>query len=508
MRVLLINPPLDAVLRNGHVSPVTAFLFYNSAPLGLLYIAAALLEAGHEVDVIDAAAEQLDVPGTVRRAEAFRPDVLGLGSTTVGFQSAVELAEALKGALPSIPIVLGGHHVTLLPQLAMAHSCFDVGVLDEGEHTMVELVEHYRGVKALQAIPGLALRDPQGATHFTAPRKKVKDLDSLPMPARHLIPPELYRPIPIDEHGLPKVAMITSRGCPHRCVFCQKAASGYRSHSVDRILAELEHVVRDLGAKDLAFVDSLFCVSKKRVWSICDEMIRRRVGISWTCSSRVEVVDQPLLQRMVDAGCWRTRFGIESGSARVLEFISKGITKDIIGRAISSAHEVGLRPKAFFIVGHLVDTRETILESIEFAKSIPLHDITVQINTVLPKTRQSEVFAEHGETYGRIISDNTDLTSFWEPTFVPWGLESSDLIELHRRFYREFYLRPKIWRWHLGEIHTPRDVMKYVQAAGLFAFLTGDKQLPDLGKLSALFGRAAPGTPVDGVGPAAGSSER
>ncbi len=506
MRVLLINPPLDAVLRNGHVSPVTAFLFFNSAPLGLLYIAAVLLEGGHEVDVIDAAAEQLDVAGTVRRAQAFRPDVLGLGSTTVGFGSAVELAEALRGALPRVPIVLGGHHVTLLPEQAMAHRCFDVGVLDEGEHTMAELVEHYRGVKAIEAIDGLVLRDEQGKLRYTKPRAKFRDLDALPMPARHLIPPDLYRPIPIDEHGLPKVAMITSRGCPHHCVFCQKAASGYRSHSVDRIVAEMEHVVRDLGAKDLAFVDSLFCVSKKRVWSICDEIIRRRIGISWTCSSRVEVVDQPLLQRMVDAGCWRTRFGIESGSASVLEFISKGITKDLIRRAITSAHEVGLRPKAFFIVGHLVDNRETILESIEFAKSIPLHDITVQINTVLPKTRQSEIFAEHGETYGRIISDSTDLTSFWEPTFVPWGLESEDLVELHRRFYREFYLRPRIWRWHLGEIHTPRDVMKYLQAAGLFAFLTADKQLPDLGRLGALLGRE--GSSVSDAGPVAGTRER
>ncbi len=497
MRVLLINPPLDAVIRNGSVSPVTAFLFYNSAPLGLLYIAAALLQAGHEVDVIDAAAEQLDVPGTVRRAEAYRPDVLGLGSTTVGFGSAVELAEALKGALPSVPVVLGGHHVTLLPDQAMEHGCFDVGVLDEGEHTMVELVEYYRGVRAIDDVDGLVLRAADGSLRYTRPREKVKDLDQLPLPARHLIPPELYRPIPIDEHGLPKFAMITSRGCPHRCVFCQKAASGYRSHSVDRIVSEMQSLVTRFGAQDLAFVDSLFCVSKKRVWSICDEMIRRKVNLSWTCSSRVEVVDHPLLQRMVDAGCWRTRFGIESGSASVLEFISKGITKDLIRRAITSAHEVGLRPKAFFIVGHLVDSRETILESIEFAKSIPLHDITVQINTVLPKTRQSEIFAEHGERYGRIISDSTDLTSFWEPTFVPWGLEAGDLIELHRRFYREFYLRPQIWKWHLGEIHTPRDVRKYLQAAGLFAFLTANKQLPDLGKLGRLLGR---GTPVSDAG--------
>jgi radical SAM superfamily enzyme YgiQ (UPF0313 family) len=488
MRVLLINPPLDAVLRNAHVSPVTAFLFYNSAPLGLLYLAAALIAAGHDPVVVDAAAEQLDVAATVARAEALGPEIIGVGSTTVAFGSAVELAEALKGALPGVPIVLGGHHVTLLPEQAMAHTCFDVGVLDEGEHTLVEVVEHYRGQRSLDGIAGLVLRDSLGGFQFTPPRAKVKDLDSLPMPARHLLPADLYRPIPIDEHGLPKFSMITSRGCPHRCVFCQKAGSGYRSHSTDRILAEVRHVAHDHGAKDLAFVDSLFCFNKKRVWDICDELIRQRTGLSWTCSSRVEVVDKPLLQRMADSGCWRTRYGIESGSTRVLEFISKGITKEIIERAITWTHEVGLRPKAFFIVGHLVDDRASIEESIAFAKSIPLHDVTVQINTILPRTRQAELFERDGAKYGRLLSGSTDLTSFWEPTFVPWGLEAEDLRALHRRFYREFYLRPQIVALHAGTIRSGRDVAKYLQAAGLFAFLFADRQLPSLGGLAKAVG--------------------
>ncbi len=492
MRALLINPPLDAVIRNGHVSPVTAFLFYNSAPLGLLYIAAALEEAGERVAVCDAAAERLDVARTVSRAEAFRPDLIGLTATTVGFQSAVELAEALRGALPDVPIVLGGHHVTLLPDDAMQHSCFDVGVVHEGEHAMVELAEHYKGRRSLDDISGLVLRDAGGELRFTAARAKVKDLDSYPFPARHLLPPDLYRPIPIDEHGLPKFAMITSRGCPHRCVFCQKAASGYRSHSVPRIVDELEHCVREYGIKDLAFVDSLFCVSRKRVTAICDEIIARGPKVSWTCSSRVEVVDKPLLQRMVTAGCWRTRFGIESGSARVLEFISKGISRRMIREAITAAHEVGLRPKAFFIVGHLVDDRASIQETIDFAKSIPLHDITVQINTVLPRTRQQELFEEHGDRYGRIISSSTDLTSFWEPTFVPWGLEPEDLVHYHRKFFREFYLRPVVMRRHLGAIHSPHDVVKYLKAAGLFAFLFADKELPSLQQLKSAFGSTRP----------------
>ena len=131
----------------------------------------------------------------------------------------------------------------------------------------------------------------------------------------------------------------------------------------------MESLVRDFGAKDIAFVDSLFCANKKRVHAICDEIIRRGLQhkISWTCSSRVEVVDKPLLQKMKDAGCWRTRFGIESGHDTVLDFISKGITQDKIKSAITAADEVGLRPKAFFMVGHMPDTKERILETIRFA---------------------------------------------------------------------------------------------------------------------------------------------
>ena len=410
MRVILINPPLDSVLRDGNVDPVTSYLFYNSAPLGLLYIAAMLERKGEAVAVLDAAAEMLDIPATVRRIEAFKPDIIGIGSTTVVFDGTCELGRQLKAALPTVPIVLGGYHVTLLPKEAMAHACFDVGVIHEGEFTLCELVDHYKGLRPLESVEGIVYRVADGF-HFTRARGSFRALDELPFPARHLLPANLYKPVPVDEHAMPKFAMMTSRGCPHACAFCQKAKSGYRSRSPENIVDEMEHLVRDFGAKDIAIVDSLFCANKKRVMGICDEIIRRGVKVSWTCSSRVEVVDKEMLQRMKDAGCWRTRFGIESGSDQVLEFISKGITKEKIRNAITWAHEVGLRPKAFFIVGHMPDTPETIRETIEFAKSIPLHDVTVQINTLLPQTPQMEIWEREGPRWGRLVNETTSEKS-------------------------------------------------------------------------------------------------
>jgi anaerobic magnesium-protoporphyrin IX monomethyl ester cyclase len=488
VRVMLINPPIDCVLENGNASPVTSYLFYNSAPLGLLYIASVLEQAGETVAAIDGAAEQLNVARVVERVAEFQPDLIGIGSFTVSFETTKRLAAKLKAALPDVPIVLGSYHVTLVPEDAMAGTDFDVGVLGEGEHTMLELVEHYRAGTPLEGISGICFRKEDGTLHFTDARKKFKSLDELPFPSRHLLPPNIYRPVPVDEHAFPKFSMVTSRGCPHACAFCQKSRSGYRSHSPGYIVDEIEHVVRDFGVQDIAFVDSLFCANKKRVHAICDEILRRGVKVSWTCSSRVEVVDKPLLEKMKAAGCWRTRFGVESGSDRVLDFISKGITKEKIRNAITWADEVGLRPKAFFRVGHMPDSRESILETIEFAKSIPLHDVTVQINTILPETPQEEVWKLEGDKWGRIVSPSTDEKSFWEPTFVPWGMEPSEIIELHRQFYREFYFRPVTLARHLENMHSWADVRKYVAASNLFTFLFFNQERSSLEKLRGLFG--------------------
>jgi anaerobic magnesium-protoporphyrin IX monomethyl ester cyclase len=489
MRIILLNPPIDSVLENGNVSPVTQYLFYNSAPLGILYIAALLEQEGYTVSVIDAAAEELNITKTIERVKEFQPDIIGIGSFTVTFETTCKLADQLRQTLPETPIVLGSYHVTLVPHDAMSHTCFDVGVLNEGEFTMLELVEYYENhtyndISGLDEIDGICYREPDENSENgwslkkTKVRTKFKNLDKLPFPARHLLPPNIYKPIPVDNHATPKFSMVSSRGCPHACAFCQKSRTGYRSHSAKYVVDEMEHLVRDFGAKDIAFVDSLFCANKKRVHAICDEILSRGLQnkLSWTCSSRVEVVDKPLLQKMKQAGCWRTRFGIESGHDTVLDFISKGITQDKIKKAITAAHEVGLRPKAFFMVGHMPDTRERIIETINFAKSIPLHDITVQINTLLPETPQLEIWKREGHKWGRLVNTTTDEKSFWEPTFVPWGLESDDLIELHRRFYREFYLRPITLQRHLASIKTMRDVYKYFEAASLFSFLFFDQE--------------------------------
>ncbi len=473
MRIVLINPPLDVVLARGEITPVTSYLFHNSAPLGLLYLAAMLEQRGDAVLVIDAAAEGLNVNQTVLRARRFVPDLIGVTSTTVGFEDARALARACKAAVPEVPIVLGGPHCSLLPDDAMAETAFDYGFVGEAEEAIGEICDMVAGRRPVESVAGLVYRSSQGLV-YNPSRPEIEELDTLPFPARHLLSPSLYRPVPIDQHGLPKFSMISSRGCPFTCVYCQKTRSGYRSFSTRYIVDEMELLVESFGAKDIAFVDSLFARSRERVESLCDEILARpalRDRVSWTCSARIGCVDKPLLTKMKRAGCWRVRFGLESGNDDVLKFIRKGTTKKQIAQVIRWADEAGLRPKAFFMIGHMTDTRRTIEETMAFAKSIPLMDITVQINTILPDTPQAEIWARHGEAYGRILSDRTGDKSFWQPTFIPKGMTPEDLVAYHRRFYREFYFRPvTLWR-HVKAISSVEDITKYLKAAHLFMFL-------------------------------------
>ncbi len=468
MNVLLINPPLKIRSRSGYFKDIVGNLFYNSSPLGLCYLAAVLEKKGVSARIIDAPAERLDYSLIIEKIKVFRPDVVGITATTVNFFSAVELAREVRRSFPGVFLVIGGPHCTAAPGHALSFGCFDTAVIGEGELTFSELVDSLIRGGNWRAVDGLAFEN-DGRIEFSRPRAFIEDLDTLPMPARHLLKLELYKPQFNDEYILPKTTMVTSRGCPYECIFCEKTVFGasYRSFSARYIVSEMEWLVSELGVKDIAFVDSLFMVSHKRVSEITDEIVRRKVDVRWTCTVRANVASYDLLKKMKDAGCWRVRIGIESGDDDVLKFIRKGITTGQVRQAVSWAASLGLQPKGFFMLGHLVDTRQTIERTISFAKSLPLKDITVQINTPMVNTYQYRVM----EKYGELLTKEYDEFSYWEPVFVPAGLSRDYLLDRFSYFYRSFYLRPAvIWR-HLLEIRRWYNIARYARASMLIAHL-------------------------------------
>ena len=460
MKIWLINPPTLRHQFDGE-SSVVRNLFYNSPPLGLAYMAAVLERQGHTVTITDAPLEGATPDRLVAIAKALRPDLVGITATTPYYDMAVLTARTVKKTLESVPIGIGGSHMNANPDLLLNDGVFDFGVMGEGEMTLKEIAGRVLAGKTYDDVPGVVTA--KGDTLQFAPhRSLVEDLDALPFPARHLLPLHAYIPMPNDQHRLPKTSMVSSRGCPFHCSFCDKSTFGdrYRSASPKRIVQEVHHLESLFGIRDIAFVDSTFTPAKRRVHRVLDAMEADPPRATWTCSCRANVLDEHLLMRMRAMNCWRIRIAIESGNQQILETICKGITKQDIATTAGIAHRLGFKIKCFFMVGHIGETEQTITESIAFARRLPLTDITVQINTPLKGTAQYEQCKKHGT----LLEEDESKSTFFQPVFVPKDLTAQKLIDAQRRFYRKFYLRPVIFWRHLKSIRRPADVAKYLRA--------------------------------------------
>ena len=464
MHIWLINPPVQRG-RPSAIESVVQSVFFNSPPLGLAYIAAVLEQAGHRVTLTDCPVEGMRPTDLTVMARQLWPDVVGVTATTPYWDQAEVVGKLLRRVLPDRHMVLGGPHVNANPELLLENANFSLGVMGEGEYAMREIVAAMESGADPAEVPGVvSVRD--GQLHFAAARPPIEDLDSLPFPARHLLPIHRYRPLANDEYQLPKTAAITSRGCPFQCTFCAKSTHGarYRAYSPARVVEEMHHLEDRYGIRDIAFVDSTFMPTRKRILAILDAMEADPPRASWTCSCRANVLDEGIVRRMRAMGCWRVRMGIESGNAEVLRSIRKGITKEQCDIAVKTAAAAGLQVKAFFIVGHVHDTPETVEETIRFAMSLPLKDVTVQINTPLPGTGQYE----EAKTHGTLEEGDTSRFSFFEPVFIPAGFTSLEqLLAAQKSFYRRFYLRPEVFWRHLSAFRGPGDVAKYLRAVPL-----------------------------------------
>jgi radical SAM superfamily enzyme YgiQ (UPF0313 family) len=464
MKIILINPPILSV------NPVISNLFFNSPPLGILYIAAVLEKNNIEVHVIDAALESMSFKNIIEKIEFDSPDIVGITSTTFSFSSAKNLASIIKKINPEIKIIIGGSHASAVGEDALNDTDFDFAVIGEGEFTFLELIQNInKGFDFIKNIKGIVYRDVNNNIRKTLPRPLIENLDILPFPARHLIPIHKYKPQPNDKRDIPKISLISSRGCPYNCIFCGKSVFGtsYRSFSPEYIVSEMKSVIKQFGAKDIAFIDSLFTVSIERVEKICREILKNKLNIPWTCTIRANIIkDKSILKLMKESGCWRIRIGIESGNENILKIINKELDLKHLKKVISWADETELQPKGFFMIGHFTENINTIKDSIRLAKSLPLKDITIQINTPLPNTEQFKMCKNYGN-----LSADSNKCSLFKPIFTPTDLSTEELEYWFKRFYREFYLRPVVFFRHLKTIRNFNDIIKYIKALNLIIYL-------------------------------------
>jgi anaerobic magnesium-protoporphyrin IX monomethyl ester cyclase len=466
MKVLLIYPPLTLWERYssdiGHAGG-------RQLPLGIFYLAAYIRAKGHEVCVIDAEAEQKTIADITALAERFHPDAVGISATTVAFPRGLQVTQALKDNLGDVPIIIGGPHVTAAADDVLSHPSFDVAVLGEGEVTLADLLDTLATDGDLAAVDGIAFRR-NGQTIMTPRRPFIEDIDNISFPAYDLVPDmTLYNPPPANYKTLPVANIITSRGCPNQCTFCDRSVFGrkMRLRSPENIAAEIEMLYRQYHIREIAFVDDTFTLRPQRIIELFRILDEKKIRFPWTCMSRINTVDYEILKFMKQHGCWHISFGIESGSEEILRLIKKKISLKAAGKVIEICRNLRIRTKGFFIVGHPRETVETIEQTIRLALDLPLDDVVVTLNTPLPGTEQYESAGNYG------MLDHLDWSSFnmWNPVFIPSDLSRDLLISKHKEFYRRFYLRPRI---------IARYLQSFMSAAGIRRFFALFQSLPFL----------------------------
>lgn len=460
MKVSLIYPHISKRERYGSKIGESGG---TQQPLGIAYLGAYLREQQIPVQLIDAEHEGLSHEEILDRCRAFGTEIYGISTTTPVFGKAVALAQYLKQATPDLPLVVGGPHVSGSPQQTMAEPCFDIGVFGEGEVTLHELVVALEKGRELDEVKGILFRR-DGEVVQTPMRPYIGDLDTLPLPARDLLP-ELagYRPPALNYKKTPCTNIISTRGCPYKCTFCDHNTFGrkYRMRSAANIVAEIEHLIREYGVQELAFVDDTFNVNDKRLNELFALMKARGIDLPWTCMARINTTSREQLEAMKAAGCWHISFGIESGNQGIVDLIKKGIDLEMVRQVITWCKEIGLCSKGFFMIGHPGETVGTIEETIEFALSIPLTDVVVTINTPLPGSWNYENVSKYGE----MATVDWSKHNMWVPVFVPTGLTKEYLEEKHAEFIRRFYFRPSVVVEHLKQLRGGSGLGRFMSMA-------------------------------------------
>jgi radical SAM superfamily enzyme YgiQ (UPF0313 family) len=465
MKILLVNPPIlgDRVMRDFKKFETMRGIY---PPLGLLYIAAVLLEKGHEVRVIDCDAEE-DHEAAVRGACASpSPDAVGFYAFTWNYRQAVRLADLVKELAPAATTILGGPNATSFPELSLRNGRFDIVVKSEGEETAKELFAALAARRPLDGIRGIAWKEGDRIRE-TENRDYIKDLDSVPFPARHLVRMERYSDVFARDRKF--ATMIASRGCPFNCTFCdRKNRMGkiWRARTPENVITEMRKLHDDYGTREFMFFDDNFILNKAWVHEFCRKLAASGLNPLWEIRTRVDTVDEGVLRAIRSAGCYRIRFGFESGDDRILGNIKKGIT---IERSLESArlcHKVGLEMFGYFILGAPGETEETMQKTIDFAIRVEPRFALFSKYVPYPCTEAFDWAVENGyidRNYWNEFLGGKELDS--HPALNQRQLPATVVEKYMDLANRRFYFRPRYVLTTLRTLKSPAQFWRYLKIA-------------------------------------------
>ena len=437
--VLFIIPPFNYGDMN-EAGPI-----YPS--MGLVFVSAVLEQAGYNVKLYDMFALGLDEKVLGKLLEDKNLKVAGVTAVSATFKTSYEILKNIKKIRPDITTIIGGPHVTILPEKTMQEEHIDYGVMGEGDYTALELIDYIiKGAGRREDIKGIAYRDEEGRVVQTERRPFIENLDELPFPAYHLLPMDKYKPYGVYDSGRKTAAMITSRGCPFKCIFCcsSKIFGGrWRPMSAEKTIENIKRLCNEFGVRHIYFEDDEFTVSHERVMKICDGIIESKLDLNWECLTRVSHVDDELLAKMAKAGCKGILYGVEVGYDEGLKNIRKGITLEQARNAIKLTQKHGMIAKAAFIIGFPWEGEKEVKQTIDFAAKLNADYPFFFILNPFPTTDVYETIKKEGLFIPGFNVDMYCAQPALESLIRTRYLTSEELIRLMGYGYKKIYFNPR-----------------------------------------------------------------
>lgn len=424
---------------------------YDRLPnLGLMYLESYALSKGFKATILELKTENiLEEFFRFQRLNSFK--FLGFSAVTATIN---QIYDFLSKTNIDAKVVVGGPHVSVLPEEALLHRA-DYVVIGEGENTMIELLDG----KDASSINGLAfLKD--GLVIINKKRELIHDLDLLPFPIRKNI--ASYMPTPNQYKSLPVVHMLTSRGCNFNCKYCAKEAvfpGLERRRSVNNVIEEIKQVI-SIGAKEIHFWDECFTSNRRWVEDFCKSLIHQKILFGWTCFCRPDSVDCEILSLMKKAGCWSILYGVESYDDPILEAANKRLNLSKTTDSILSTKKSGIEVRLSFILGLPGDTPDAANRSLKYAIELDPDYVQFCLATPFPGTK----FALEAPSQGTVSTDYSAYT-VWDPVFVPYGYKDFyTLLKVQRKCFRKFYFRPAYLLKQIKKINSFSDLKRLLKS--------------------------------------------
>lgn len=438
LHTLLLRPPARRPGAGGLKVP----------PLGLAYLASSLMERGMPVTLLDAYGEGLSWDETELRVQQLRPDVLALSAMTPVKDTAYRAATQLRPYVRHT--VLGGPHPTAVGKTALDEcNALDFLVEGEGELTLPALLEALEGQSSprttLAPVPGVISRDWHGGPG------RDPDPNLLPFPARHLLPNQHYR-YPLATRS-PLTTLITSRGCPWRCTFCDQAVTGrrWRERSPESVLDELRHLERT-GFRYVCIYDDNFTLDARRVEDICLGILRHNIRLDWKCEARVDGVNKELLQLMARAGCKTIAYGLETANQVGLDALKKDSTVEEARQAFRWTKNARIEIMAYVLLGIPGETPAHARKTLQFCEDEAVSYVQFSTLSAVPGTQLYDEAVAKGWITGADIRGPFD-DDLERATIVAPGWTEESLRAMVQETWRRFYLRPQfLWRHGLRSL--------------------------------------------------------